>query len=83
MTKRSDVHQADFYLLVDGVRYSYHDINAGNDGSHHPTGSFIITIQLKAEQLVQVENDNSAGVFGTHKTGYLHFFFARHMLFGL
>ena len=77
MTKRSDLHQADF-LLVDGVRYAYHDISAGPDGSHDPTGSFTITIQLKAGQLIQVENDNSDGVSGTYD-GYLQSFFTGHM----
>ena len=32
MTNRSDVHQADFFLLVDGMRYAYHDIKSARWG---------------------------------------------------
>ena len=37
VTKRSDVHQADFFLLVDGMRYAYHDIKSAG-GVSAPEG---------------------------------------------
>ena len=83
VTKTSNLHQADFFLLVDGTRFAYHDLNASIYGSYYPTGSFTITIQLNAGQLVQVENDNSDYVFGTVDPGYIQSFFAGHLLFGL
>ena len=86
VTKRSDAHQADFYILVDGARYAYHEINTGGEGdepgSDIPTGSFKTNIQLTAGQVVQIQNDNSATVFGT-ESGYINSWFTGHMLYAL
>ena len=46
VTKRSDVSEADFLIVVDSVRYAYNEINTGGAGGEHgserPTGSFTI-----------------------------------------
>ena len=85
VTKRSDLHRCDFWLLVDTVRYAYNEIHTGGDGvpgSLTPTASFTINIQLTAGQVVQVENDNSASVTGTN-SGYINSWFTGHMLYAL
>ena len=86
VTKRSDASEADFWIVVDSVRYAYSEINTGGMGeelgSERPTGSFTINIQLTAGQVVQVQNDNSELVYGT-TSGYIQSWFTGHMLYAL
>ena len=87
MTKRSDNHQADFWILIDEVRYVYSEIDTGGDGdnsgSDAPTGSATINAELTAGQVVKVQNDNSALVYGTSSSGVIQSWFTGHMLYGL
>ena len=86
MTKSSDDHQSDFWIFVDEIRFAYSEIDTGGDtdnsGSKTPSSSVTINIQLTAGQIVKVQNDNSALVYGT-SSGVVQSWFTGHMLYAL
>ena len=82
---RSSDSQADFWFLIDEVRYVYHDMDYAEDGSAtlNPTGTATINVQLTAGQIVRVENDNSITINGTDASGVINTWFTSYMLYAL
>ena len=84
--KRSDVSQAKWWLLVDGARRTYYNMDyheADGSGSLTPTSASTINLELAAGQVVRVENDQSNNVYGTDPSGTMQSWFTGFMMFAL
>ncbi len=82
VTKTSDNYHASFYLLVDNQRFAFKDAYLGSSHST-PSTSATISLQLKAGQVIKVENVSSNSVWGTDSDGAMLSWFTGHLLFPL
>ena len=86
ITKRSDHSQARYWLIVDEIRKTFFDMDyheQSGSGTSTSTGSFTINMQLTAGQIVRVENDRSAYIYGTDSSGIMQSWFTGYMLYSL
>ena len=83
VNKSGNEYQGSFYFLVDEVRYANKDLYVGSDV--HPSGSATINVELRAGQLVRIENYGSTVIFGTSddEEGEMYSWFTGHLLYAL
>lgn len=83
VNKSGNEYQGSFYFLVDEVRYANKDLYVGSDV--HPSGSATINVELRAGQIVRIENYGSTVIFGTSddEEGEMYSWFTGHLLYAL
>ena len=57
-------------FLVDEVRYAENDLYVESD--IHPSGSATTNVELKAGQIVRIENFGSTLIYGTSEEGNMY-----------
>ena len=80
VNKSGNEYQGSFYFLVDEVRYANKDVYVGSDV--HPSGSATINVELRAGQIVRIENYGSTVIFGSDD-GVMYSWFTGHLLYAL
>ena len=81
MNKSGNEYYGTFMFLVDEVRYAENDLFVGSDV--HPSGSATINIELRAGQIVRIENYGSTLIYGTSEGGNMYSWFTGHLLYAL
>ena len=81
MTKLGSSSFGAFFFLVDEERFAFEDEWNKTDDS--TSGSATINMELRAGQIVRIENYGSLLIYGTDPSGYMFSWFTGHLLYAL